>query len=80
MHASWLNQVEIYHSIIRRKLLEPNDFPDTATLAHALNDFERHYNQVAQPFAWNFTRQDLAELLHRLDDQPSHDPPLPLAA
>jgi len=72
--------VEIYHSIIQRKLLEPNDFPDTATLARALNDFERHYNQVAQPFAWNFTRQDLAELLQRLDDRPSHDPPLALAA
>ena len=80
VHASWLNQVEIYHSIIQRKLLEPNDFPDTATLARALNDFERHYNQVAQPFAWNFTRQDLAELLQRLDNRPYRDPPLALAA
>jgi hypothetical protein len=80
VHASWLNQVEIYHSIIQRKLLEPNDFPDTATLARALNDFERHYNQIAQPFQWNFTRRDLAGLLQRLDDPPSHDPPLTLAA
>lgn len=80
MHASWLNQVEIYHSIIQRKLLEPNDFQSIAELAHALNDFERHYNEIAQPFQWNFTRQDLAELLDRLDQQPSRDPPLALAA
>lgn len=80
VHASWLNQVEIYHSIIQRKLLEPNDFQNTAELARALNDFERHYNQVAQPFAWNFTRHDLAEMLQRLDDHASRDPPLALAA
>jgi hypothetical protein len=80
VHASWLNQVEIYHSIIQRKLLDPNDFQSTAELARALNDFERHYNQVAQPFAWNFTRQDLVELFDRLDQQPSHNPPLALAA
>ena len=80
VHASWLNQVEIYHSIIQRKLLEPNDFPDTATLARALNDFEHHYNKIAQPFQWNFTRRDLTKLLDRLDQQPSPNPPLALAA
>ena len=79
VHASWLNQVEIYHSIIQRKLLDPNDFDDTTALARALNDFERHYNQIAQPFDWTFTRQDLAELLDRLDQRQS-DPPLTLAA
>jgi hypothetical protein len=79
VHGSWLNQVELYHSILQRKLLDPNDFADTATLARALNDFERHYNEIAEPFAWNFTRADLAALLDRLDarDQPS---PLALAA
>jgi hypothetical protein len=72
-------QAEIYHSILQRKLLDPNDFPDTATLARALNDFERHYNQIAQPFDWNFTRADLAALLDRLD-QPTEAPVIPLAA
>jgi len=67
VHASWLNQAEIYHSIIQRKLLDPNDFPDTAALARALNDFERRYNEIATPFEWNFTRHDLAELLDRID-------------
>jgi len=80
VHASWLNQVEIYHSIIQPKLLDPNDFPDTATLARALNDSECRYNEIAQPFQWNFTRRDLAELLGRLDQQPSRDPPLAVAA
>jgi hypothetical protein len=56
------------------------DFPDTATLARALNDFERHYNEIAKPFDWNFTRQDLAELLQHLDQPTSHDLPLALAA
>jgi hypothetical protein len=68
VHASWLNQVEIYHSIIQRKVLAPNDFASTAELARALNDFERRYNEIAEPFDWKFTRQDLAELLVRIDE------------
>ncbi len=76
VHGSWLNQVEIYHSIIQRKLLAPNDFADTAALARALNDFEHHYNQIAKPFAWNFTRTDLANVLDRL----KRDGDTPLAA
>ena len=79
VHGSWLNQVEIYHSIIQRKVLDPNDFPDTAAVARALNDFEHHYNQIAEPFAWNFTRADLAALMDRLD-QPCEAPPVALAA
>jgi hypothetical protein len=79
VHASWLNQAEIYHSIIQRKLLDPNDFPDRAAVARALNDFEQHYNEIAKPFEWSFTRADLAALLGRLDDQqrdnPSRSPP-----
>ena len=79
VHASWLNQVEIYHSIIQRKVLDPNDFQSTAEIARALNDFEHRYNEIAQPFAWNFTRQDLSALIDRLAE---HDdtPQLSLAA
>ena len=80
VHASWLNQVEIYHSIIQRKLLDPNAFEDTAELARALNQFEQRHNEIAKPFEWNFTRQDLAELLDRLDQPQQETPPLPLAA
>lgn len=77
--ASWLNQVEIYHSIIQRKLLCPNDFDSTAHLARALNEFERRYNEIAKPFDWTFTREDLADLLVRLDER-ERDPPLAAVA
>jgi DDE superfamily endonuclease len=79
VHGSWLNQVEIYHSIIQRKVLDPNDFDSTADVARALNDFEHRYNAIAKPFEWNFTRADLAALLDRLDER-QRDPPLALAA
>jgi hypothetical protein len=75
VHASRLNQVEIYHSIIQRKVLDPDDYEDTAEIARTLNAFERHYNQIARPFTWSFTRKDLVELLKRLDER---QPPLPL--
>jgi DDE superfamily endonuclease len=65
VHGSPLNQVEIYHSIIQRKVLAPNDFDDTAAVARALNDCEHHYNQIAKPFEWNFTRDKLAALIDR---------------
>ena len=79
VHASWLNQVEIFFSIIQRKVLDPNDFDDTAAVARALNDFEHHYNEIAQPFEWNFTRDKLAALLDRLEHRQA-GPPLLLAA
>lgn len=72
VHASWLNQIEIYFSIVQRKALTPNDFASLEQLAARLEGFERRYEQIAQPFEWKFTRQDLAELLEKLgrDDAP----------
>jgi hypothetical protein len=80
VHASWLNQAEIYHSIIQRKVLAPNDFENTAEVAKTLNAFERHYNKIAKPFEWSFTREDLAQLLDRLDDHTTDDQPTAIAA
>ncbi len=77
LHASWLNQIEIYFSIVQRKLLQPNDFPDLATLARTLNAFERHWSEIAEPFHWQFTRHHLAALMQRLS---LHEPQLQLAA
>jgi len=77
VHASWLNQIEIYFSIVQRKLLTPNDFQDVAEVAGTLNAFQHHYNKIAEPFDWNFTRDDLATLMKRLA---AHEPPLRLAA
>jgi hypothetical protein len=66
VHASWLNQIEIYFSIIQRKVLTPNDFNSLEMLAERLLRFERHYEVVAKPFEWKFTRDDLNKLVHRL--------------
>lgn len=71
VHASWLNQIEIYFSIIQRKVLTPNDFPDLAAVADRLERFERHYEAIAKPFEWKFTRADLTELIQRLGRQQS---------
>jgi len=71
IHASWLNQIEIYFSIIQRKVLTPNDFPSLAAVEQRLLAFERHYESIATPFEWRFTRRDLSHLLHKLDCQPS---------
>lgn len=66
VHASWLNQVEIYFSIVRRKVLTPGDFADLAALEAALFGFQRRYETAARRFEWTFTRQDLTALLTRL--------------
>ena len=63
VHASWLNQVEIYFSVVQRKLLTPDDFADLDDLAERLTAFEARYNTAAQPFDWRFNRDDLNRLL-----------------
>lgn len=67
VHASWLNQVEIYFSIIQRKVLTPNDFSSLSELEDRLLRFQDHYQQIAVPFRWTFTRQDLSALMTKLD-------------
>ena len=66
VHASWLNRVEIYFSIIQRKVLTPNDLTDLNALAERLLDFQYYWENTARPFEWKFTRQDLAKLLDKL--------------
>ena len=70
LHASWLNQVEIYFSIVQRKALTPNDFTDLNALAERLLDFQYYWEAAAKPFEWKFTRQDLKELLEKLGQAP----------
>ena len=66
IHASWLNQIEIYFSIVQRKLLTPNDFSSLAQLENSLLTFQQHYEEIAMPFQWKFTRRDLAQLLNKM--------------
>jgi transposase len=73
-HASWLDQAEIYFSVVQRKALKPNDFTSLDQIRHRLAAFEVRYNAIATPFNWRFTRTDLQDLLHRID---AHDKPQP---
>ena len=67
VHASWLNQIEIYFSILQRKALTPNDFEDVEALERRIKGFERHYNRQARPFKWKFTKADLRRVMERLE-------------
>jgi len=69
LHASWLNQVEIYFAIVQRKVLTPNDFANTGEVEARVLAFQAGYEQVAQPFEWRFTRDDLARLMKKLAAQ-----------
>jgi hypothetical protein len=66
VHASWLNQIEIYFSILERKALTPNDFPDLKAVAERIRAFEKFFTRTTDQFDWNFTRDDLRALLKRL--------------
>ena len=67
IHVSWLNQVEIYFSIVERKVLTPNDFSSLQELEQRLLAFQSHYERSASPFNWTCTRRDLNALLAKID-------------
>ena len=66
VHASWLDQVEIFFSILQRKVLTPNDLTDLDALTERILAFQGRYNATATPFDWTFTRTDLDRLLDRI--------------
>jgi hypothetical protein len=67
VHASWLNQVEIYFSIIQRKVLTPNDFADLEAVRLRLALYEALSNQHPTPFQWKFDRTKLTTLLAKIE-------------
>src|SRR6516165_8451575 len=67
VHASWLNQVEIYFSIIQRKVLTPNDFADLEAVRLRLALYEELSNHHPTPFQWKFDRTKLAALLAKIE-------------
>lgn len=69
VHASWLNQVEIYFSLIQRKVLTPNDFTSLAEVEQRLRLYEELSNRSPRPFAWRFDRTKLREFLMRLESR-----------
>jgi len=74
VHASWLNQVEVFFSVLQRKLLTPDDFEGLDELEEQILAFEKHYNAAARPFDWRFTRTDLNQLLTRVRQRDRHAP------
>ena len=72
VHASWLNQLEIYFSIVQRKLLTPSSFNSLADLMRKVMAFQARYQRSAKPFRWTFTRHDLQALLAKLKKRRYH--------
>jgi len=82
-HASWLNQIEIFFSVIQKKVVTPNDFDSLDQLSRTLLTFIDRYNQTARPFSWKFTAADLHDLMNRISRHEQQDPqgkPLPEVA
>ena len=75
LHASWLDQAEIYFSIVQRKVISPNDFTSLDQIRDRLATFEIRYNAIARPFSWKFTRTGLNDLLRRIDAHDKAQPP-----
>ena len=69
VHASSLNQVEIFFSVVQQGPT-PNGFKDLGASADRLGASERRYEQAASPFEWKFTRDDSALLMKKLADKP----------
>ncbi len=72
-HASWLNQIEIYFSILQRKALTPMDADHRLKLAERILCFQEYYDRTAKPFNWKFTRHDLQERLRAMSDLKSEN-------
>lgn len=66
IHVSWLNQIEIYFSIVQRKVLTPNNFSSLDELQNKLMDFQKIYEINAKPFQWKFTKTKLHDMLDKL--------------
>jgi len=66
VNASWLNQVEVYFSLLQRKVLMPNDSADLQELELRIRLYEELTNREPRPFDWKFTKYDLFALLQRL--------------
>ncbi|MFJ1596888.1 transposase [Streptomyces sp. NPDC088261] len=75
VHASWIDHIEIFFSIVQRKVVSPNDFTDPTQVRDRLRDFEDRYNATAQLFQWKFTTSDLDDLPARLDRHPHRPTP-----
>jgi DDE superfamily endonuclease len=63
LNASWLDQIEIWFSVLQRKHLQPNHFVSTTALETSLSKFIAYYNQTAKPINWTYTVEKLEQKL-----------------
>jgi hypothetical protein len=66
VHCSWLNQIEQWFSILRRKRLRAPNFADLADLTSKIIDFITEWNELAHPFAWS--PKSFEKILRKVDD------------
>jgi len=59
VNASWLDQIEIWFSILQRKGLQPNHFERLGSLRQHILDFIAYCNQTAKPIQWSYTVEKL---------------------
>jgi hypothetical protein len=62
VNASWLDQIEIWFSLLQRKLLQPNHFTNLHELEQAIQDFILHYRGVQVIYSWKTNRVSPAKL------------------
>jgi transposase len=62
-NASWLNQIEIWFSILQRKVLQPNYFERLGGLAQTILGFIDYYDQTTKPIQWTYTVEKLEQKL-----------------
>jgi transposase len=58
-HTSWLNQVEMWFSILVRRVLKRGDFPSLDALQARIMAFIAYFNKTAKPFKWTYTGRPL---------------------
>ena len=66
-HASWLNQIELYFSILQRKALTPRDFESPSHMAHRILAFQERFSARAKPFNWRYSVIDLQKHMQLLN-------------
>lgn len=65
-NASWLDQIEIWFSVLQRRLLTPNDFPQRNILAREIMSYLCYHNNNAQPIRWSYTAPQLQRHLQKV--------------
>jgi len=68
-NASWLDQIEIWFSILQRQRLQPNHFESLQALEQAIADFIVYYNQEAKAIKWTYTIEKLEKKLEERERQ-----------